>query len=183
MKRIYFLLLVMGVGSSLLAEIQKTPRFGKISNKEMETAFCPIDSTAPGYYLFEDRKSTRLNSSHVRISYAVFCLKKKMVFEYHVGGVYCRHGLQVFELFLDMLVPGGLGVEAEVADGRFPILSVSGLASVGRELRHPSDNLNLRFIICTISTSCLARHYLPSPRRGCSARAPSAHAPSHPFFF
>src|SRR5690554_7408060 len=26
---------------------------------------------------WEDRKSTRLNSSHVRISYAVFCLKKK----------------------------------------------------------------------------------------------------------
>src|SRR5690554_7051909 len=26
---------------------------------------------------FVDRKSTRLNSSHVRISYAVFCLKKK----------------------------------------------------------------------------------------------------------
>src|SRR6266508_6476824 len=26
---------------------------------------------------FEDRKSTRLNSSHVAISYAVFCLKKK----------------------------------------------------------------------------------------------------------
>src|SRR5436305_11875884 len=27
--------------------------------------------------LRRDRKSTRLNSSHVRISYAVFCLKKK----------------------------------------------------------------------------------------------------------
>src|SRR3989442_10902070 len=27
--------------------------------------------------LHADRKSTRLNSSHVRISYAVFCLKKK----------------------------------------------------------------------------------------------------------
>src|SRR5688572_32102557 len=26
----------------------------------------------------EDRKSTRLNSSHSQISYAVFCLKKKM---------------------------------------------------------------------------------------------------------
>src|SRR2546428_2882667 len=26
---------------------------------------------------FEDRKSTRLNSSHDQISYAVFCLKKK----------------------------------------------------------------------------------------------------------
>src|SRR5436305_2988840 len=27
--------------------------------------------------VLQDRKSTRLNSSHVRISYAVFCLKKK----------------------------------------------------------------------------------------------------------
>src|SRR3989442_4846887 len=27
----------------------------------------------------QDRKSTRLNSSHVRISYAVFCLKKKKI--------------------------------------------------------------------------------------------------------
>src|SRR5690606_41664193 len=26
---------------------------------------------------YQDRKSTRLNSSHVKISYAVFCLKKK----------------------------------------------------------------------------------------------------------
>src|SRR5438067_13194099 len=33
---------------------------------------------APGDPLFGlDRKSTRLNSSHVSISYAVFCLKKK----------------------------------------------------------------------------------------------------------
>src|SRR5690625_5895297 len=29
--------------------------------------------------LQEDRKSTRLNSSHVAISYAVFCLKKKKI--------------------------------------------------------------------------------------------------------
>src|SRR5690606_41314278 len=28
---------------------------------------------------FIDRKSTRLNSSHVKISYAVFCLKKKKI--------------------------------------------------------------------------------------------------------
>src|SRR6267143_2381022 len=35
----------------------------------------PTDLVAsPG---FEDRKSTRLNSSHSSISYAVFCLKKK----------------------------------------------------------------------------------------------------------
>src|SRR3712207_7044981 len=28
----------------------------------------------------EDRKSTRLNSSHANISYAVFCLKKKKIY-------------------------------------------------------------------------------------------------------
>src|SRR3712207_8365355 len=30
-----------------------------------------------------DRKSTRLNSSHANISYAVFCLKKKKIVYYH----------------------------------------------------------------------------------------------------
>src|SRR5690606_31486570 len=36
--------------------------------------------TFPGAYaIHQDRKSTRLNSSHVKISYAVFCLKKKNV--------------------------------------------------------------------------------------------------------
>src|SRR5690554_7771695 len=34
-----------------------------------KTCFAPV--------IAADRKSTRLNSSHVRISYAVFCLKKK----------------------------------------------------------------------------------------------------------
>src|SRR3712207_9019494 len=34
-------------------------------------------STDGVLYLCEDRKSTRLNSSHANISYAVFCLKKK----------------------------------------------------------------------------------------------------------
>src|SRR3989442_10745664 len=36
----------------------------------------PIWQTTPPIHDL-DRKSTRLNSSHVRISYAVFCLKKK----------------------------------------------------------------------------------------------------------
>src|SRR3712207_8555848 len=38
----------------------------------------------------EDRKSTRLNSSHANISYAVFCLKKKtshMTFLYSCGAL------------------------------------------------------------------------------------------------
>src|SRR3712207_7414247 len=33
----------------------------------------------PGDHLDLDRKSTRLNSSHANISYAVFCLKKKKI--------------------------------------------------------------------------------------------------------
>src|SRR3712207_8133002 len=36
-------------------------------------AFCPTC----GSPVYLDRKSTRLNSSHANISYAVFCLKKK----------------------------------------------------------------------------------------------------------
>src|SRR3712207_7045327 len=36
-----------------------------------------------GQVLLEDRKSTRLNSSHANISYAVFCLKKKNNFLHH----------------------------------------------------------------------------------------------------
>src|SRR5690554_7003555 len=36
---------------------------------------CPGPTTLKLMFLVADRKSTRLNSSHVRISYAVFCLK------------------------------------------------------------------------------------------------------------
>src|SRR3712207_8879080 len=36
-----------------------------------------------------DRKSTRLNSSHANISYAVFCLKKKK--KYHTNYNYTSH--------------------------------------------------------------------------------------------
>src|SRR5438874_7410137 len=35
-----------------------------------------------------DRKSTRLNSSHVEISYAVFCLKKKKTRQYKIRSTY-----------------------------------------------------------------------------------------------
>src|SRR3712207_6889332 len=37
-----------------------------------------------------DRKSTRLNSSHANISYAVFCLKKKKTLNIHVALFYLR---------------------------------------------------------------------------------------------
>src|SRR5688572_31501331 len=49
-----------------------------------EAAGAPGDQEAPAVkgdavagFLRRDRKSTRLNSSHSQISYAVFCLKKK----------------------------------------------------------------------------------------------------------
>src|SRR3712207_7670493 len=46
-----------------------------------------------------DRKSTRLNSSHANISYAVFCLKKKIttpeyaVSDYHTSDLQSRQSL------------------------------------------------------------------------------------------
>src|SRR2546430_7193191 len=39
----------------------------------------------------EDRKSTRLNSSHSQISYAVFCLKKKKNEQYHQSYITEHH--------------------------------------------------------------------------------------------
>src|SRR3712207_7762602 len=45
----------------------------------------PLPHRRPPPYpglLLRDRKSTRLNSSHANISYAVFCLKKKKLTDY-----------------------------------------------------------------------------------------------------
>src|SRR3712207_7790267 len=51
-----------------------------VSNTSSETE-CPSKEKVIGLLLEDmsnlDRKSTRLNSSHANISYAVFCLKKK----------------------------------------------------------------------------------------------------------
>src|SRR2546422_6030497 len=49
------------VDDPLIAEVGETDEFGRQPGEETEV----------------DRKSTRLNSSHGYISYAVFCLKKK----------------------------------------------------------------------------------------------------------
>src|SRR5207253_9977611 len=49
--------------------------------------FCPCNwgpATFLGQTGLLDRKSTRLNSSHVAISYAVFCLKKKKKIIYRI---------------------------------------------------------------------------------------------------
>src|SRR2546430_12043700 len=44
-----------------------------------------LDKIRPDQHFTEpDRKSTRLNSSHSQISYAVFCLKKKQIVAEHL---------------------------------------------------------------------------------------------------
>src|SRR5258707_4688555 len=55
----------------------------KQASASFSTSSTSISIVSPGrtirrnLTLFRDRKSTRLNSSHANISYAVFCLKKK----------------------------------------------------------------------------------------------------------
>src|SRR5690554_7697206 len=49
-------------------------RFKKMAGKHLP-GYSPNSFWQPRQT--QDRKSTRLNSSHVRISYAVFCMKKK----------------------------------------------------------------------------------------------------------
>src|SRR3712207_8802284 len=49
-------------------------RFDEVMERLNQVVFL---SATPADYELKDRKSTRLNSSHANISYAVFCLKKK----------------------------------------------------------------------------------------------------------
>src|SRR3989442_9396240 len=60
---------------SLLIERPDRPDHGHLAHILVEGETCRQLAGNPEEC--EDRKSTRLNSSHVRISYAVFCLKKK----------------------------------------------------------------------------------------------------------
>src|SRR5690606_41379449 len=53
-----------------LAQSWLNRRFFRCADVDTESALLTCNAV-------EDRKSTRLNSSHVKISYAVFCLKKK----------------------------------------------------------------------------------------------------------
>src|SRR5690606_40587197 len=57
---------------AMLAELQKLPPAERDATHQSLITFLNHNEPYPG-----DRKSTRLNSSHVKISYAVFCLKKK----------------------------------------------------------------------------------------------------------
>src|SRR5256885_10797461 len=57
------------------------PEVGRIAPEQLVRAFAReyhLDVLARRLGQEKDRKSTRLNSSHLVISYAVFCLKKKI---------------------------------------------------------------------------------------------------------
>src|SRR3712207_8927378 len=64
-----------------LREKQKAKRFYGILEKQFRSYYAEAARSkgVTGEELMRDRKSTRLNSSHANISYAVFCLKKKEV--------------------------------------------------------------------------------------------------------
>src|SRR3712207_8803957 len=73
---------IMGVpGLSLVWGLLQQYALQGFINRRAQVAlgrgFLSVLLTALLFALFQDRKSTRLNSSHANISYAVFCLKKK----------------------------------------------------------------------------------------------------------
>mgnify|MGYP007135081065 CR=1 FL=1 len=64
--------------SKLVNRFKMTGSDGEGGQRTVEFGFIPkLDDISFGEYIDLDRKSTRLNSSHGYISYAVFCLKKK----------------------------------------------------------------------------------------------------------
>src|SRR5258708_15893361 len=65
------------LGTALAHACQMERRRGEIPDAEPVPAELPRDRVN----ILLDRKSTRLNSSHQIISYAVFCLKKKKKYE------------------------------------------------------------------------------------------------------
>src|SRR5439155_3477166 len=75
--------------------VSATPSGGWLQSSPVipEIGVC-LGSRMQMFWLEEDRKSTRLNSSHVAISYAVFCLKKKKKYEVwtaHPRTPSCKH--------------------------------------------------------------------------------------------
>src|SRR3712207_8600504 len=57
-----------------IGELKRIPLIAGQHHEKANGSAYPLGLTAEE---IEDRKSTRLNSSHANISYAVFCLKKK----------------------------------------------------------------------------------------------------------
>src|SRR2546430_12600312 len=68
-----------------------------------------VSARTARFFVGKDRKSTRLNSSHSQISYAVFCLKKKKIAQrLHISMKdllpMCRLSDELYSRFLDRLL-------------------------------------------------------------------------------
>src|SRR5439155_25847875 len=61
----------------VLAPVRRVLPPVRIGSVSLDLAFTVVQARSSDTEPIRDRKSTRLNSSHVAISYAVFCLKKK----------------------------------------------------------------------------------------------------------
>src|SRR5256886_8617399 len=74
---------MMEVSPNYFSMLGATPELGRLfGHQDFALGFAPVVVISDGlwrrsYGADPDRKSTRLNSSHSQISYAVFCLKKK----------------------------------------------------------------------------------------------------------
>src|SRR3712207_7135202 len=84
---IFNLALTLKQGGNLLLLDEPTNDLDVETLTSLESALlefpgCAVVVSHDRWFL-EDRKSTRLNSSHANISYAVFCLKKKKIYIIH----------------------------------------------------------------------------------------------------
>src|SRR3989449_8376830 len=66
-------------GTGVVARTLKTSAAGTYVAEALPVGTYQISVEVTGFQRAVDRKSTRLNSSHGYISYAVFCLKKKKI--------------------------------------------------------------------------------------------------------
>src|SRR3712207_458140 len=72
----------VGIGGGQSSRVDAAELAVKKAGERTRGAVAASDAFFPFADGVEDRKSTRLNSSHANISYAVFCLKKKKLDRY-----------------------------------------------------------------------------------------------------
>src|SRR5436189_2349930 len=74
----------------------------RATNSDRPTLGQGLEIAAAARFDFEDRKSTRLNSSHRCISYAVFCLKKK---KKYIRALLTLIGVSILQSYSDYITP------------------------------------------------------------------------------
>src|SRR6266478_7323338 len=93
----YFAFVFFFFNVTATTEIYTFPYTTLFRSRQFSCCLVPVSPQLPlrskprdGHHVLRDRKSTRLNSSHSQISYAVFCLKKKKIEVHELLG-YLKH--------------------------------------------------------------------------------------------